>query len=83
MKKSYFYLKTAILAMLITLTGQVSANSSVTKATADPDNWSIWGGNYAGNRYSELNQINKDNVDAAHSPSAMGILILLLNFVCF
>ena len=31
--------------MLITFTGLVSANSSVAKATADPDNWSIWGGN--------------------------------------
>ncbi len=62
MKKSYLYLKTTILVMLITFTGLVSANSSVAKATADPDNWSIWGGNYAGNRYSQLNQINKDNV---------------------
>ncbi|HPE58743.1 MAG TPA: methanol/ethanol family PQQ-dependent dehydrogenase [Thiolinea sp.] len=38
-----------------------SANESVTAAMADANNWAIWGGNYAGNRYSELNQINKEN----------------------
>lgn len=38
------------------------ANQSVLDATANPDNWAIWGGNYAGQRYSELNEINKDNV---------------------
>lgn len=41
--------------------GSVFANESVTKAIADANNWAIWGGNYAGNRYSTLNQINKDN----------------------
>ncbi len=38
------------------------ANQSVLDATSNPDNWAIWGGNYAGQRYSTLNQINKDNV---------------------
>ncbi len=40
----------------------VQANDSVKQAMADPNNWAIWGGNYAGNRYSTLSQINKDNV---------------------
>ncbi|MCB1622521.1 MAG: methanol/ethanol family PQQ-dependent dehydrogenase [Thiothrix sp.] len=38
-----------------------SANESVTAAMSDANNWASWGGNYAGNRYSELNQINKEN----------------------
>ena len=44
------------------LPGMVSANSEVEQLTADPANWAIWGGNYAGQRYSALDQINADNV---------------------
>jgi PQQ-dependent dehydrogenase (methanol/ethanol family) len=44
------------------LPGIVSANSEVQQLTSDPNNWAIWGGNYAGQRYSELDQINADNV---------------------
>jgi PQQ-dependent dehydrogenase (methanol/ethanol family) len=29
---------------------------------ADPNNWAIWGGNYGGQRYSQLDQINARNV---------------------
>ncbi len=39
-----------------------SANSGVEKLTKNPANWAIWGGNYAGNRYSKLDQINAKNV---------------------
>ncbi len=37
------------------------ANQSVTDAIANPDNFAIWGGNYAGQRYSELDEITKEN----------------------
>jgi len=39
-----------------------TANSGVEKLTQNPANWATWGGNYAGTRYSELDQINKKNV---------------------
>ncbi|OQK15885.1 methanol dehydrogenase [Methyloprofundus sedimenti] len=39
-----------------------SANSGVEKLTSNPANWATWGGNYAGTRYSELDQINANNV---------------------
>jgi PQQ-dependent dehydrogenase (methanol/ethanol family) len=38
------------------------ANQDVLRLTKDANNWAIWGGNYAGQRYSELNQINATNV---------------------
>ncbi|MGR9072945.1 MAG: methanol/ethanol family PQQ-dependent dehydrogenase [Gammaproteobacteria bacterium] len=39
-----------------------TANSGVEKLTQNPANWAIWGGNYAGTRYSDLDQINTSNV---------------------
>lgn len=56
--------KQLALAMLVTSvpTGITLANDSVMQATADPNNWAIWGGNYGGNRYSSLDQINTSNV---------------------
>lgn len=44
------------------LPGIAIANSEVQQLTSDPNNWAIWGGNYAGQRYSKLDQINADNV---------------------
>jgi PQQ-dependent dehydrogenase (methanol/ethanol family) len=44
------------------LPGIANANSEVQQLTSDPNNWAIWGGNYAGQRYSALDQINADNV---------------------
>jgi PQQ-dependent dehydrogenase (methanol/ethanol family) len=38
------------------------ANDSVTKLTSDPNNWAMQAGDYANNRYSKLDQINKGNV---------------------
>lgn len=38
------------------------ANDGVLKLTKDPNNWAIWGGDYAGQRYSKLDQINSKNV---------------------
>lgn len=38
------------------------ANDSVTEAIGNPANWAIQTGDYANQRYSTLDQINKDNV---------------------
>lgn len=38
------------------------ANDDAAKAAADPSNWAIQSGDYAGTRYSKLDQINRDNV---------------------
>ncbi len=38
------------------------ANEDVKKASADPNNWALQQGNYAGWRYSELDQVNTSNV---------------------
>ena len=40
----------------------VFANDSVTEITKDPKQWAIQTGDYANQRYSKLDQINKDNV---------------------
>jgi len=51
----------AILLALVVPTF-AGANERLQTLTADSNNWAIWGGNYAGTRYSELNQIDKSNV---------------------
>ena len=44
-------------------TGEIiaSANDELMKLSKDPNQWVMPAGNYANTRYSELNQINKDN----------------------
>lgn len=42
--------------------GAASANESVLRDTADPNQWSIQTGDYANTRYSELREINRHNV---------------------
>ena len=37
------------------------ANDELLKMQDDPNQWVMWGGNYAGTRYSELDQINAGN----------------------
>jgi len=39
-----------------------TANSGVETLTKDPANWATWGGDYAGTRYSKLDEINATNV---------------------
>ncbi len=56
------YILAILAAVLVTSTGISTANDSVKEAISNPSNWAIWGGNYAGQRYSTLNQINKENV---------------------
>ena len=40
----------------------VWANDDVAKLSSDPNNWAIQSGDYAGTRYSTLDQINTENV---------------------
>ena len=48
---------------VLLLTGTAGwANDSVLAETAKPEQWAIQTGNYANHRYSELDQINRDNV---------------------
>ncbi|TBN40363.1 PQQ-dependent dehydrogenase, methanol/ethanol family [Paracoccus subflavus] len=50
-------------AAVLVLTGaSVYANESVLTETGKPEQWAIQTGDYANTRYSELDQINRDNV---------------------
>lgn len=50
-------------ALLVTIFASPAlANDSVTKLTSDPNNWAIQTGDYTNQRYSKLDQINRDNV---------------------
>ncbi|ABA78735.1 PQQ-dependent dehydrogenase, methanol/ethanol family [Rhodobacter sphaeroides] len=55
-------LKTGLVATLLLSSAPVFANDSVLKATDDPKQWAIQTGDYANTRYSELNQITRENV---------------------
>ena len=48
-------------ALAVTATG-ASANPELLRMQRDPNQWGRANGNYASWRYSELNQINKENV---------------------
>ena len=56
------WLLAASVATLLAAPAISTANSGVEQLTQNPSNWATWGGNYAGTRYSELNQINASNV---------------------
>ncbi|HKH21258.1 MAG TPA: methanol/ethanol family PQQ-dependent dehydrogenase, partial [Gammaproteobacteria bacterium] len=43
------------------VSGAAFGNSELIKLSQDPANWAMWGGNYSGDRYSELDQINTGN----------------------
>jgi len=50
-------------ALLVTIfASPAMANESVTKLMSDPNNWAIQTGDYTNQRYSKLDQINRDNV---------------------
>ena len=49
-----------ILAM--TVAAPAFANSELMKLEQNAHNWAMWGGNYSGDRYSKLDQINEKNV---------------------
>jgi len=46
----------------VAYTAPVWANDDVLKLSADPKNWAVQSGNYAGTRHSKLNQITTANV---------------------
>ena len=49
-------------ALLLSSTVSASANDELMSLMDDPNQWAIQTGDYANQRYSELDQINKDNV---------------------
>src|SRR5246500_3562235 len=59
MKSPRFWLALAAFALVA---GAASANDELIKLSKDPNQWVMPTGNYANWRYSELNQINRDNV---------------------
>ncbi len=48
---------------MLAVPGLSSANSELMELMGNANNWASWGGDYAGTRYSKLNQINANNVD--------------------
>ena len=58
MKSTRFWLALSAFALVA---GGASANDELIKLSKDPNQWVMPTGNYANWRYSELNQINKDN----------------------
>ena len=56
-----FFARMTVAAAVLCWPFSTIANDSVMKLTKDPNNWAIWGGDYAGTRYSELNQITNKN----------------------
>ena len=56
------WLLASTVAALLAAPAISTANSEVERLTQNPANWATWGGDYAGTRYSKLDQINKNNV---------------------
>jgi PQQ-dependent dehydrogenase (methanol/ethanol family) len=56
------YLLSAGAALMLTTSLPALANDSVIAAKSDPSNWAIQTGDYANRRFSELDQINRENV---------------------
>ena len=57
-----YFEKGVIASAALALPFAVSANSKLEKMMKDPNQWVQQSGDYAGHRYSELDQINKSNV---------------------
>ncbi len=49
-------------ATVLAFSGSASANEELLRLQQDPNQWVMQNGNYSSWRYSELNQINRDNV---------------------
>jgi lanthanide-dependent methanol dehydrogenase len=56
------YKMTVGLAAALMVPALSMANPELMRLMSDPNNWAIWGGDYGGQRYSELDQINAENV---------------------
>jgi PQQ-dependent dehydrogenase (methanol/ethanol family) len=61
MRKGWLLCGVATLALLMGA-GTAGANEELIQMSKDPTQWIMQLGNYAGHRYSELDQINRDNV---------------------
>ncbi len=62
MRKIIFISKVTVVAVATVLfSSSLLANTELLKMQDDPNQWVMWGGNYAGTRYSELKQINAGN----------------------
>lgn len=57
------YMFTTVPVVMVSLLFSLASwgNDELLKMQTDPNQWVMWGGNYAGNRYSELDQINAKN----------------------
>ena len=55
-------MKSFVISLALLVPCFAGANEDVQKLIDDSSNWAIWGGDYAGTRYSELTQIDKSNV---------------------
>lgn len=62
MKSVSRWLSLTIIAIATMSSSYVHANAELTKLSQDPANWAMQAGNFANHRYSELKQINKENV---------------------
>ena len=61
-RKLLMFIASMTLGAAVAVPGVVSANDEVMALSQDANNWVMWGRTYDGQRYSPLNQINKDNV---------------------
>ena len=61
-RKLLMFIASMTLGAAVAVPGVVSANSEVMALSQNADNWVMWGRTYDGQRYSPLNEINKDNV---------------------
>jgi lanthanide-dependent methanol dehydrogenase len=61
-KSASRWLSLTIIAIATMSSTYVHANAELSKLSQDPANWAMQAGNFANHRYSELKQINKENV---------------------
>ncbi len=54
-------LSAVAVAVALGISAAAQANDELLRMQDDPNQWVMWGGNYAGTRYSELDQINAGN----------------------
>src|SRR5690554_7996597 len=54
--------KRCIVSLAAVLPFAAGANDELQSLVEDQSNWAMWGGNYAGHRFSPLDDINRDNV---------------------